>query len=84
MLRRDTSVGINDIQFEMSASIRTQTGRYLVLMMFLISSPLKCHSVHVVRSAMRRRRCGGGGGSSSSAQGTTMLCVNLDDEKDEK
>ena len=82
MLRRDTSVRINDIQFEMSASIRTQTGRYLVLMMFLISSPLKCHSVHVVRSAMRRRRCGGG--SSSSAQGTTMLCVNLDDEKDEE
>ena len=66
----------------MSASIRTQTGRYLVLMMFLISSPLKCHSVHVVQSAMRRRRCGGG--SSSSAQGTAMLCVNLDDEKDEE
>ena len=26
-LRKDTSVRINDIQFEMSASIRTQTGR---------------------------------------------------------
>lgn len=67
----------------MSASIRTQTGRYLVLMMFLISSPLKCHSVHVVLSAKRRRRCGDGGGS-SSAQGAAMLCVNLDDEKDEE